>query len=77
MESQEGEGLRFCKEFPTFDAFKATVREISVRQDWEILIRGSDKRRVDIGCRSSVDCPFQTDLRESLGHSPDKCTNVI
>lgn len=56
-------GLHVGQQFSSLDEFKTVVRNISVRQHWELRVWRSNKKSVVIGCRSSPNCSFRVVCR--------------
>lgn len=56
-------GLHVGQQFSSLDEFKAVIRNISVRQHWELRVSRSNKKSVVIGCRSSANCYFRVVCR--------------
>lgn len=56
-------GLHVGQRFSSLEEFKALVRNISVRQHWELRVTRSNKKSVVIGCRSSSNCFFRVVCR--------------
>ena len=56
-------GLHVGQRFASLEDFKALVRNISVRQHWELRVTRSNKKSVVIGCRSSNNCFFRVVCR--------------
>lgn len=56
-------GLHVNQQFSSLDEFKTVIRNISVRQHWELRVSRSNKKSVVIGCRSSPNCYFRVVCR--------------
>lgn len=56
-------GLHVRQQFSSLDEFKTMIRNISVRQHWELRVSRSNKKSVVIGCRSSPNCYFRVVCR--------------
>lgn len=56
-------GVQKNQVFSSLDAFKAYIREASIRQHWDLSVMRSNKKNVTLGCRSSSDCPFRVVCR--------------
>lgn len=62
-EVQIAVGLQPRQLFPSLEAFKSYVREISIRQHWDLSVKKSNRRNVTLGCRSAPSCPFRVVCR--------------
>ena len=58
-------GLHEGQRFSSLEAFKTTMRTLSVRQHWDMRMVRSNKKNVSVGCRSAVDCPFRVICRSN------------
>ncbi|KAJ5088015.1 hypothetical protein N7456_011631 [Penicillium angulare] len=58
-------GLHVDQRFSSLEEFKSVIRNISVRQHWELRVIRSNKKSVVIGCRSGANCFFRVVCRSN------------
>ncbi|EED21843.1 conserved hypothetical protein [Talaromyces stipitatus ATCC 10500] len=56
-------GLVVGQRFDSLEDFKSAIRNISVRQHWDLRVMRSNKKSVVLGCRSSANCYFRVVCR--------------
>ncbi|CRG90481.1 Protein MMS22-like [Talaromyces islandicus] len=56
-------GLLVGQRFESLEDFKSAIRNISVRQHWDLRVVRSNKKSVVLGCRSSPNCYFRVVCR--------------
>lgn len=56
-------GLLVGQRFSSLEEFKSAIRNISVRQHWDLRVVRSNKKSVVLGCRSSPNCYFRVVCR--------------
>ncbi|KUL90059.1 hypothetical protein ZTR_02846 [Talaromyces verruculosus] len=56
-------GLLVGQRFSSLEEFKSAIRNISVRQHWDLRVVRSNKKSVVLGCRSSANCYFRVVCR--------------
>ncbi|PGH23691.1 hypothetical protein AJ80_02297 [Polytolypa hystricis UAMH7299] len=62
-------GVQKNQLFESLEAFKAVVREASIRHHWELHVIRSNRKNVTLGCRSSPDCPFRAVCRANKNYT--------